>query len=324
VILYTVDKNLANIKHMKINPIFEACNAPQCLFPRSKTNLTLATLIKNAILAGEGKLKNPLKNGELTILNIFDAIRSQECVKIRNYHPDQYTRHLKAISLGPSYLEQQISRAIDKAVKQGIIPQAYVSYTRSQIGLDKLAKKKPKQAQQIKEEAEHQIQDLPHVRVCVSLPQVRQSKHFSCGAAVIQMVAAYYGNNIREDDLIKKLKIGNSSGVKLSKIEDIAKEIGLQTDRSNKSYDEIIKTVDQKIPMVVAILKEGKDYHHFVLVVGYYDGGVVFRDPSKFVYGYLPEDEFKRRCFGTDGTYLTLSITSNQEPEYSPTEVEKS
>lgn len=314
---------------MKMKTILEKCNEPQCLYTRNKTNVLLANTVRDAILSGTGRLKEPLERGNISILKIFDAIKSQECIKIINYKPDENNKHLKTISVGPSYLEQQISKAIDKAVEQRMIPNAYVSYLRAEIGLDKETKKPKKlkktikQRRQLRESIETQIQDLPDVHIPIDLPPSRQSEHFSCGATVIQMVSAYYGHDIRESDLIEQLGISSNSGVKLSKIESVAKTVGLKTHKEKLSYEEIIGTLKSKIPLVVAILREEKNYHHFVLAVGYYADGIIFRDPAKFIYGYLPKEEFKQKAFGSDNKYLTLALYSDKEPEYSSDEIEK-
>lgn len=323
---------------MKLKTLSEECNEPHCFFTRNRTNLMLADTIKNSILMGSGRLKEPLRQNDISILKILDAIKSQECVKIINYKPDKYNRHLKTISLGPSYLEQQISRAIDKAVEQNAIPNAYVPYIRAEIGLDKEPKNIPKmtpkmkklilkkqiaQKKQLKEEIETRLQDLPDVHIMVDLPPSRQSEHYSCGATVIQMVSAYYGQNIRESDLIDKLGVTSKSGVKLSRIQEVAEEMGLKTRKTKLQYENIIKTLRDKIPLVVAVLRDGKDYHHFVLAVGYYSDGIIFRDPAKFTYSYLPREEFEQKAFGSNGKFLTLALSSNKEPEYSSNEIEK-
>jgi hypothetical protein len=319
---------------MKLGHITE--QRQSLMFKRTSTNIILANTVKKIIVMGTGRLKEPLKRNDINILNIFDAIKSQSCIRIANYKPDEYNKHLKAISVGPSYLEQQISRAIDKAVDQKAIPQSYVPYIRAEIGLDKEPKKKPEmslkmrelllkkqKAMQLKEDIDRQIQDLPGVKILTDLPPSRQSEHYSCGATVIQMVAAFYGKNIREADLIEKLGIGPNSGVKLSKIQQVAEGVGLKAHKAKLSYEEILKTLEDKIPMVVAVMKEDGDYHHFVLAIGYYDDGIVFRDPAKFIYGYMPKDEFFERCFGTNDRFLTLALASDAKPDYSHTEVEK-
>lgn len=308
---------------MKLKSISEECNAPHCFFTRSKTNLMIAEILKNAIINGTSRLQEPLKKNNLSILSILDAIKSQECVKVVNYNPDEHNEHLKTISLGPSYLEQQISRAIDKSVEQRTLPQAYVPHIRAEIGLGSQKPKPILRKQKIREEIEKQLQDLPDVHIMIDLPPSRQSEHFSCGATVIQMVAAYYGQNIRESDLIKRLGVTPKSGVKLSKIQQVADEIGLKTHKSKISYDEILQTLEDRVPLVIAILKEDKDYHHFVLAIGHYADGIIFRDPAKFTHSYLPREEFEQRAFGSDGKFLTLAMASNREPEYSSNGVEK-
>jgi hypothetical protein len=287
----------------------------------------LADTIKNAIMMGTGRLKEPLKRNDISILKILDAIKSQECIKIINYKPDQYNKHLKTISLGPSYLEQQISRAIDKAVEQKSIPQVYVPYIRSEIGLDKEPKKKPEltskmrnlilqkqaaQQKQLKEETEKHLQDLPDLHILIDIPPSRQSEHYSCGATVIQMVSAYYGQNIRESDLIDKLGVTSKSGVKLSKIQEVANSMGLNTNKTKLTYEEILQTLKNKIPLVVAVLRDEKNYHHFVLAVGYYDDGIIFRDPAKFTYSYLTKREFEQKVFGSGDKFLTLALYADQ------------
>jgi len=311
---------------MKIKILSEECNAPTCFYTRNKTNVILANIVKNAIIHGSGRLTEPLQKKNITILKIFDAIKSQECIKVINYKPDEYNKHLKTISLGPSYLEQQISKAIDKAVKHRTMPNSYVPYLRAEIGLDKdtgIAVPKQPLKQPLKEEIEKQIQDLPDAHVEIDLPPSRQSEHYSCGATAIQMVAAHYGHNIRESDLIEKLGVTSNSGVKLSKIQEVAEDIGLKTRKTKLSYEGILQTIKNKIPLVVAVLREEKNYHHFVVAIGYYSDGIIFRDPAKFIYSYLPKTEFEQKAFGSDGKFLTLALYSDEEQEYSFNEVEK-
>jgi len=249
---------------MKIKTLLEACNEPQCLYKRTKTNLLLADIVKSVIISGSGRLSKPLKKGHISILKIFDAIKSQECIKVANYEPDRGNKHLKSISLGPSYLEQQISKAIDKAKEQKSIPPAFVPYIRSEIGLDKEKKKKPQLTNKMKEkllkrqlrEDIEQIQDLPEIHIPIDLPPLRQSENFSCGATVVQMIAAYYGKNIRESDLIDKLGITSNSGVKMSKIQSTAKDLGFISEKEKITYDKILEYIENKIPLVLAILTQ--------------------------------------------------------------------
>jgi len=308
---------------MNIKTITEECNEPQCLYKRNKTNLLLANIVKSAIISGTGRLSEPLKNNNISIIKIFDCIKSQECIKVINYEPDEANRHLKTISLGPSYLEQQISKAIDKAVEHRMIPKVYVSYLRSEIGLEKEQRKPPKTKQKIKPIKEQKVQDLPNTHILIDLPPLRQSEGFSCGATAIQMVAAYYGCDIRESDLIEKLGITKDSGVKMSKIQEVADELGFITKRKKISYDQIIEAIESKIPMMVAVLRESKNYHHFVMVVGYYNDGLIFRDPAKFTYSHLSKEEFEEKAFGSEDEYLVLAMFMQEEPEYSDDEVEK-
>jgi predicted double-glycine peptidase len=279
-------------------------------FNRNKTNLAIAKIIYKMIMNGDSRLKEPVKRGDISIVDIFDAIRSQACIRIKNYSPDKHNQHLKQISLGPSYLEQQISRLLDKAVEKRLIPYSYLPYVRNQIGLDKENQKPP-----VKESIE--IQDLPEIKVSLTLPALRQSEHYSCGATALQMIMAYYGQNIREQDIIDKLGVQKESGVKLSIIQKVAEELGFITGRKTIKLEQLVDNIYNEIPQIIAIKKKEKDYHHFVIPVGTYDKGIIVRDPAKIEYGYIPLEEFKQRCYGNDGKFLSLSLKLDKNPEYS-------
>ena len=46
----------------------------------------------------------------------------------------------------------------------------------------------------------------------LDFPQVRQSNEYSCGAAVVRAVLAYYGKDIKEEDLMDKLSTSETYG----------------------------------------------------------------------------------------------------------------
>jgi predicted double-glycine peptidase len=297
---------------MKLITLNETTAIPSIKYRQNKVNLLLANIISKVILSGDSRLKKPLKNGDIAILDIFDAIKAQKCLRVLNYSPDKTNKHLKAISLGPSYLEQQISKTIDKAVEIGSLPQSHISYLRTEIGLD------------IPLKESKEIHDLPDAKITIPLPTLRQSEKFSCGATVIQMIAAYYGIDIRESDLIDKLGIKPNSGVKLSKLSKIANDLDFHTKRILVDYQQIINCINNKIPLVLAIEKADKSYYHFVVPTGYYNNGIIFGDPAKYVDSYLDADEFDNRAYKTkNGKFLALSVVSNKKPNFNSREVEK-
>ena len=299
---------------MKLNNIVN--KNKQIFYHRNKINLILANIIKETIIEGNSKLKEPLQKGDLSIITIFDAIKSQRCIRIFNYKPDEHNKHLSHVSLGPSYLEQQVNSAINKATEDNKLSQSYATYLRAEIGLNTPTPK------QLKEE---KLKDLDDAKIMIDIPSSRQSQKTSCGATVVQMINAYYGCNIKEYDLIKELETDKNSGARLSDIKKVLKEFGLKPRIKYLDYDKIISTIKHKIPLILTVDIDdgGKKAHHFVIAVGFYNNGIICRDPSKFVYGYLSIDELKDRCLQKDDKYVTLVVKSKDKPKYSKDKIEK-
>lgn len=284
----------------------------QIHYKRNKPNIAIANIMGKMLKSGSGRLSKPLKNKEISILNIFDAIKSQSCIRVKNYEPDKANKHLEMISLGPSYLEQQISITIDKAIENHLLPKSYDNYIRKEIGLN------PKET--IKEDID--IKNLKNSKILIEIPKLRQSEEYSCGATVIQMILSYYGLDIKESKLIDELDVKHGSGVKLSKIQNLMDKFGFKTDKKLINFNQLKSLINRKIPQIIAIEKiKGK--HHFVIPVGYYDDGIIFADPSKYTNSYLTNDEFSKKIFKSIDEILTLQIFTSKKPEYDPDIIEK-
>ena len=114
----------------------------------------LLYLINKAIINGRNRLQEPLKKNEIDIVNVIEAIKKQECIKVRNYNPDPKNKHLEFISLGPSYLESQVSRAIEELIDNKLISSQAVEGLRASLGL---SKRKPKREPEIPKVPETQL-----------------------------------------------------------------------------------------------------------------------------------------------------------------------
>ena len=107
--------------------------------------MQLSDLLRKMLSNGDSRLQEPLANKEIDILTIIDAVGSQSCIRVRNYNPDTKNKHLSHISLGPSYLESQLNRAIKEILKKNLINPKIASYLRTEIGLEPPEQKKPEQ-----------------------------------------------------------------------------------------------------------------------------------------------------------------------------------
>lgn len=121
-------------------------------FDPTPYNMKLIEMIRGSIILGTGRLKEPLYKNEIKIIDVINAVVNQSCIRVKNYEPDKKNKHLRDISLGPSYLESQLSRAIDELTKQyidgkGGMDQQQANYLRGIIGLSERRKEKPQQQQ---------------------------------------------------------------------------------------------------------------------------------------------------------------------------------
>lgn len=67
----------------------------------------------------------------------------------------------------------------------------------------------------------------------IDFPNLRQSTTFTCGDVATQTILAYYGIDIRESDLVKKLK-SNKDGTYMVNIIKLFHENDLKTDGNEK------------------------------------------------------------------------------------------
>ena len=165
----------------------------------------------------------------------------------------------------------------------------------------------------------------------LDFPQVRQSNEYSCGAAVVRAVLAYYGKDIKEEDLMDKLSTSETYGTDPNNIISYLKKNKLKVNCISFMTIEKLKSyVDKKIPVIVLIqawaadkkeYKETLDNGHYVVVIGYTNNKIFFEDPSIYERGYLTYNEFESRWkdVARDGTiYRKYGMAVyGEEPKFS-------
>ena len=102
------------------------------------------------------------------------------------------------------------------------------------------------------------------------------TQHISCGYATIEMMSAYYGNKVSEDDLSSK----NNGGISTSSSSGFLNEVNASipgksfTKKSYLSNDELLKTIHDSLtnhnPVAIewAAKYEGEWTLHFSLISG--------------------------------------------------------
>ena len=150
----------------------------------------------------------------------------------------------------------------------------------------------------------------------LTFPALRQVFNYDCGASALQAVLCYYGIEVREEYILKKLEAKHTdifnNGVHLSAIKSYSESKGLEANViSNLTYTDLINYIKKDIPVIVLLQawKDSKspkrwkdDYRdgHYVVAIGYTDDSIIFEDPSSFERTYLKFKELMKRWHAVD------------------------
>jgi len=146
----------------------------------------------------------------------------------------------------------------------------------------------------------------------IDLPIGRQTFDFDCGAKALQIVMAYYGIDVREDELIGELKC-DASGVPVQNMISVAEKRGFNVvAKCGVSLERVKQYVDENHPVIVLAQawaerymtledwKEDNDDGHYVIVIGHHSYVIVFEDPASFRRTWMTEEEFVVRWHDVD------------------------
>jgi ABC-type bacteriocin/lantibiotic exporter with double-glycine peptidase domain len=146
----------------------------------------------------------------------------------------------------------------------------------------------------------------------IDLPSGRQTFDFDCGAKAMQLVMAYYGIDVREDELLADLE-SDSKGTPSQNMISAAEKRGFQViARTGFSLEEVKEFVDAKHPVIVLVQawaerymtladwKEDNDDGHYVVFIGYNGNIIVFEDPASFRKTWMTDEEFVVRWHDVD------------------------
>ena len=156
------------------------------------------------------------------------------------------------------------------------------------------------------------------------LPDVRQSTEYSCGAASLESVLAYYGRDIDEENLRELLGTTAESGTYPDDIVRVAEELGFQAAvKENLTITDLEESLGEGVPIMVDGQAWRSSYEfndswsdivddgHWMVVIGMDEKNVYLEDPYILgSRGYMPLKEFEQRWHNARG--LTPSDTVRQ------------
>ncbi|MBI4678194.1 MAG: C39 family peptidase [Elusimicrobia bacterium] len=171
-------------------------------------------------------------------------------------------------------------------------------------------------------------------RGSLRLPLVRQSTPYTCGAAAMQSILRYYGEDIREDDLGRELESDPEEGTRFWRMLEMALRRGIEAEAFlDASLQDLKTALDAGKPAIVAFqawaeapvgYAEDWDDGHYAVAIGYDERNIYFMDPSTLGnYAYVPTEEFLGRWHDQyEGIKVNrLMLTFSKKPDYDPEEV---
>ncbi len=198
------------------------------------------------------------------------------------------------------------------ANQRAFIPSVQLSANDSGGRQETFPYEKPEEVENIPRKPDEQISISANYTI-LECPDILQNNDYSCGVWAGLTVLGYYGITEYADTLAMQMNTKQESGTEMEDIVRVLKNYGLKTSMHQMTVYEIKNFVTQKIPVIVMLQAynptgdylggksvESAQWGHYVTVVGYGDGNIVFKDPDSFGKTYLSEKEFRTRWKGTD------------------------
>jgi predicted double-glycine peptidase len=146
------------------------------------------------------------------------------------------------------------------------------------------------------------------------VPSAPQRNSYSCGAAVTQAVAQYFGYWTRQDDVVEELGTSPAKGTSSDAIVAFFKKMGLRVRRQDgMTWEELDDLAKNKDVAVIVNFQawnakpKGKDYSdewedgHYAILMAINNNNIYLRDPSMIgSIGFLPKEDFLKRWHDQD------------------------
>ncbi len=169
------------------------------------------------------------------------------------------------------------------------------------------------------------LTSLEGTKILWDVPLVEQSTTYSCGAAAVKGVLAYYGHEFQESFLMKKLGT-TINGTDHDKMAKLIRQHGISAKvQSGLTLRDLQKSIAANQPVIVEnqswqqAQTKGKakpydnvwDFGHYLIVIGLDEKNVYLVDPSTFgKRGFIPVPEFLARWHDLDDKNHKLKQTA--------------
>ncbi|MBI5622701.1 MAG: C39 family peptidase [Elusimicrobia bacterium] len=149
------------------------------------------------------------------------------------------------------------------------------------------------------------LKGRPGLRL-LRVPKTRQATDYTCGAAALQAVLAFFGQEFREDELSKELGADPEQGTDFRRMAETAQARGLKVSvKKGAGLADLKAALDQGSPAILSLQAwadaptdygQGWKDGHYVVAIGYDAKNFYFMDPSLLGhYGYISAAELTAR-----------------------------
>ncbi len=133
-------------------------------------------------------------------------------------------------------------------------------------------------------------------KILWGVPPAMQFTNYTCGAAAMQSVLAYYGHSFTEEKLAKEMGSDPQNGTNHVEMAEYARKLGIKAEiKSNLKIEDLKPYLQRDQPVIVEAQAWGTvdgiavpnfdytnawDQGHYMVVIGLDDQNIYFMDPS--------------------------------------------
>lgn len=148
------------------------------------------------------------------------------------------------------------------------------------------------------------LSETPEV---LPVPDTRQGTSYSCGAAALRSVLAYYGTDVSEEELMEQLGTTPEQGTRPEALIRVARFYGLEAElRQGVTFDDLEKEIKAGRPVIVDAQawredtgtpwKDRWEDGHYMVAIGLDSKNIYLEDPSlEWSKGFIPREQFMER-----------------------------
>lgn len=167
----------------------------------------------------------------------------------------------------------------------------------------------------------------------LNFPAFRQTYEWDCGASALQSILAYYGFDVRAEEIVKRAGTEPKTGTPINGLKKVLKKYQLHYQDGAMEITDIIANLRRKTPVILLLQAWTKKKHldwsqawsegHYVVAIGYDAKNIYFADPANIQRTFLSKAELLVRWHDQDANnkkYVQWGlVVTGKKPAYTLT-----